>query len=380
MPVANNTTILVIANETELSQQNASCGPHVLHTAAERISFILLYCVNLMASFFGNILIIIIVYKHRDLRKTINYFIVNMAVSDLLFPLIVIPVNIVGLVTDSWQLGVSGKLGSSFCKLFYFSSALALHVSVQSLVWIGIDRFVAVVFPITLGLISPKIRTTAIICTWIFAVLFNSPSLIISDVVAYANKNTMCSYTGGESVYNSDVSTAFLFAQLFLLFIAPLVVLTVLYTAIAIALKRQNRALNDTTQNLQRHSEKKRRRATRMAATIVALFYICVIPLTLSYFSANWSLSCVSQKLLFSLAGFMFSSSSMVNPLICLSFVESYRRGLRNILCPCKKTADNMTAKREHVTLQGVKNLSGENCRRVLKDTENYKETLNTTM
>ena len=76
----------------------------------------------------------------------------------------------------------------------------------------------------------------------------------------------------------------------------------------------------------------------------------------------------------------MFSSSSMGNPLICLSFVESYRRGLRDILCPCEKTADNVTAKREHVTLQGVKNLSGENCRRVLKDTENYKETLNTTM
>ena len=244
----------------------------------------------------------------------------------------------------------------------------------------NLDRFVAVVFPMKLGLISPKIRATAIISTWIFAVFFNSPSLVISDVVVYANKNTLCSYTGGESVYNSDVSMAFLLAQLFLLFIAPLVVLTVLYTAIAIALKRQNRALNDTTQNLQRHSERKRRRAIRMAVIIVALFYICVIPLTLSYFSANWSLSCVSQKLLFSLAGFTFSSSSMINPIVCLSFVESYRRGLRNILCPCTKTADNMTAKRKHVTLQGVKILSGENCRRVLKVTENYKETLNNTM
>ena len=375
MPATNNATIPVIANETELSQPNASCGAHVLQTTAERISFIFLYCVNLMSSFFGNILIIIIVYKHRDLRKTVNYFIVNMAVSDLLFPLIVIPVNIVGLVTDSWQLGVSGNLGSSFCKLFYYSSAVTLHVSVQSLVWIAIDRFVAVVFPIKLGLISPKIRTTAIISTWIFALLFNSPSLIISNVVVDPNKNTLCSYTGGESVYNSDVSTAYLSAQLFLLFVAPLVVLTVLYTAIAIALKRQNRALSDTTQNLQRHSERKRRRAIRMAVTTVALFYICVIPLTLSYFSANWSLSCVSQKLLFSLASFTFSSSSMVNPMICLSFVENYRRGLRSILCPCTKTTGNMTAKREHVTLRGLKNLSRENCRLVLKNTENYRET-----
>jgi len=142
-----------------------------------------MYCFILMGGFFGNMIIIIIVYKHRNLRKTINYFIVNMAVSDLLFPLIVIPVNIATLVTDSWQWRVSGILGSWFCKLFYFSSSVTIHVSVQSLMWIAIDRFVAVVFPIKLGLISPKIRTTAIVSTWIFAGLFDSPSLIISDVV-----------------------------------------------------------------------------------------------------------------------------------------------------------------------------------------------------
>jgi len=153
-----------------------------------------------------------------------------------------------------------------------------------------------------------------------------------------------------------------------------------LYTAIAIALKRQNRALTDNAQNLQRHSEKKRRQAIRMAVIILALFYLCIIPSTLLYFAPYWNLSCASQRLFFSLASLAFSLSSMVNPIICLSFVESYRRGLRNVLCSCTTMPDNMTAKREHVTPQGVENLSGENSRRVLKDTENYKDTLNTAM
>ena len=359
---------------------STSCAPHVLNTTAERISFIFIYCFILLGSFFGNIFIVIIVYKHRDLRKTINYFIVNMAVSDLLFPLIVIPINIVGLVTDSWRWRLTGILGSGFCKFFYFSSAVVLHVSVQSLVWIAIDRFVAVVFPIKLGLISPKIRTTAIVSTWIFAGLFNSPSLIISDIFVHENKIAFCNFTGGDSVYNSEV-LAFLYSQLFLLFIAPLVLLTVLYTAIAIALKRQNRALSDTAQNLQRHSEKKRSQAVRLAVTIVASYYICVIPSTLSYFAAYWSLSCIAQKLFYILASVVFSSSSMINPIICLSFVESYRRGLRNILCPCTKTPDKRTAKREQGILEErVKNLSSESCRRVSKDTESYKETFDTAL
>jgi len=137
-----------------------------------------------------------------------------------------------------------------------------------------------------------------------------------------------------------------LFAQLFVFFIAPLVGITVLYTATAIALKRQNRTLTDNAQNLQRHSEKKQRQAIRLAVISVALFYICVIPSTLLYFVSFWGFSCVSQKLYFSLASFVFSFSSMVNPIICLSFVESYRRGLQNILCPCTKAPDNITAKR----------------------------------
>ena len=373
----NNTTIPATANETALGQSNLPCGLHVSQSTAERISFIFLYCINLMGSFFGNIFIVIIVYKHRDLRKTINYFIVNMAVSDLIFPLIGIPVNVIGLVAQSWHWRVSGRLGSSFCKLFHFSSAVTLHVSTQSLVWMAVDRFVAVVFPIKLGLISPKIRTTAIISTWIFAGLFNSPWLIIADVVVHDNKNVICRNTGDKT---DVVSEAISFTQFALVFIAPLVVITVLYTAIAIALKKQNRALTDNAQNLQRHSEKKRRQAIRMAVIIVALFYVCVIPSTLLYFAPYWNLSCASQRLFFSLASFAFSLSSMVNPIICLSFVESYRRGLRNILCPCTNIPDNMIAKREQVTPQEVENLSGQNCRRILKDTDNYKETLNTAM
>ena len=129
-----------------MGQPNLLCDLYVPHSTAERISFIFLYCVNLLGSFLGNIFILIIVYKHRDLRKTINYFIVNMAVSDLLFLPIVIPVNIVELATESWQWRVREILGSCFCYLFHFSGAMTLHVSTQSLVWIAIDRFVAVVF------------------------------------------------------------------------------------------------------------------------------------------------------------------------------------------------------------------------------------------
>ena len=53
---------------------------------------------------------------------------------------------------------------------------------------------------------------------------------------------------------------------------AFLIVITVLYSAIAISLKRQNRALADSAPSLQQHALKKRRQAFQIAVVIAESF------------------------------------------------------------------------------------------------------------
>ena len=77
---------------------------------------------------------------------------------------------------------------------------MSLLVSVQSLVWIAIDRFVAVVFPIKLGLISSKIRTIAIVSTWDLEGVFYFPSLVSSGLAQYGN-TTFCSLAKEQSIF-----------------------------------------------------------------------------------------------------------------------------------------------------------------------------------
>ncbi|XP_078353547.1 growth hormone secretagogue receptor type 1-like [Oculina patagonica] len=380
MSLTFNTTILRISIGTALGQQNLSClSPG---STAEMITKLCAYCVLLLGSFFGNTCIIIIVYKHRDLRKTVNYFIVNMAVSDLLFLLIVIPVQIVGLVTDSRHWSVRGILGSIFCKIFNFVNPACVLVSTQSLVWIAIDRFVAVVFPMKRGLISTKIRVMAILSTWIIAGALNFPKLIYFGLVQHGNK-TYCTNTG--SVFtNQEAISAYYWLQWTFFAIAPLLIITILYSAIAIVLKSQSKALADTAPNVQSHSLKKRRQAIQMAVVIVVLFYICVIPQVVWFRilpDLNWTPPCAFLRLFSFMVGFMLYLSSTVNPIICLSFVERYRRGLRNIFCrPCSRRREVKNAKREQITLKGIKNLAEENFRGTFKDTENEEETLNTAL
>ena len=366
-------TISTILNETTLEQHLLSCLSPPYSTATEKIAKVCAFCLILLGSIFGNTFIIIIVYKHRDLRKTINYFIVNMAVSDLFFPLIVIPVQITAYMTGSWHWNIHGILGTIFCKLFFFLSKVSLVVSSQSLVWIAIDRFVAVVFPMKLELISEKIRAIAIISTWMFATVLNFPSLLNWGLVKNGN-NTDCADTG--SVFtNQGASGALFWLHWSFSFSFPLLLSAALYTVIAISLNRQNKALVETATNVQRNSLKKRRRAIQMSVVIVVMFYICVIPTTLYNFVVySGTPSCAFLRLFVFLADFLLYTSSTVSPVICLSFVQSYRRGLRNILCPCDRMRNSKMAKLEQITSKRM------NDRQTSKDPENHKESLETVL
>ena len=346
MSLGKNTIITFFGNDTALGQQNMTCI--FVNSNAERIFKLCALCFILLGSFFGNIFIIIIVYKNRDLRKTINYFIVNMAISDLFFPLILLPVQITQLVTYSGHWRVSGLLGSIFCKLFIFTSSVSLLVSAQSLVWIAVDRFVAVVFPIKLGLISSRVRTTAVVSTWILAGVFYFPLLITWELVELGD-NALCSVVNKRSIFpDKEAEDAYYWLHVTIRFIAPLLLTTILYSAIAVALKRQSKALMNTSSNVpERRYLKKRRKATQMAVAILVLFYFCVFPYTVLHFSDRWK-HCAFLKLFQCLANLLFFTSSVVNPVICLSFVEAYRRGLKNILCPCCRIQNsNVMARRE---------------------------------
>ena len=87
MSVYSNTTRVL--NETTLSY--CSSPDNLL---AEKIGKTFAYCLILIVSLAGNSFIVILVYKTKTMRKSINFMIVNMAMSDLLFPIFVLPVII----------------------------------------------------------------------------------------------------------------------------------------------------------------------------------------------------------------------------------------------------------------------------------------------
>lgn len=175
----------------------------------------------------------------------------------------------------------------------------------------------------------------------------------------------MCSDVRGPVFPNQEAIAAHTGHHGTFVSIVPLFLITVLYSWIAVTLKRQNEALAESAPSLQRHLLKKRRKAIQMAVVIVVLFYICIIPQTLVYFASllRPSRACTFMKPSINfIAHFALRSSSVVNPTICLSFVGCYRRGLRNILCSSGRKCNNKATKCEQITLKRIKHIPDVNC------------------
>ena len=370
-------------NETTHDHQQMNCSYQELSASEDNFKLIT-YCFLLLGSLFGNIFIIIIVYKNQDLHKTVNYFIVNMAVSDLVFPLVWLPVEIVAKANNStwWRWYLSGTFGSITCKFIIFVSQVSFLVSSQSFVWIAIDRFFAVVFPVRLGFISKKIRMIAIASTWSLAAAFCFIYLISLDLRKEGNyacrKHTMF------VPINQKDFAIYLWFQTTLLYFVPLFISTLLYATITAALHKQSKSLANSGPRIQRNVFEKRKRAIRLSVVTMVTYFLSVSPAMLVrlHFSRVLPLSCTMIEVLRVTADVCHYASTVINPVICLSFVQSYRRGLRNILCCCLRKQRDETAQQGQIAQKEIITPSGEKYRnrRNCKVSANNEETLDTTL
>ena len=329
-------------------QQNPPCE-NLAATFPVKITLMVVLPLIFFFSFVGNNLLIITVYKHKELKKTVNYFIVNMAVSDFVFPLTTIPVPLAEMSSGSWQWPIGGTAGSILCKLRNFLRTVSLTVSIESLVLIALDRFVAVVWPMKIHLITSRFRSLAIASTWIVAVTANAVDLYYSELLM-GNGKIRCSNLDRTSLLFIAIS----YVRLVFFGIAPMVLITILY--FIFTLRKQDKMLQCTTVHRNGH---KKRQAIKMSLCIVGLFYMLYLPYVsaLVLWETSVSKTCL-YKHLFLVSTLVVHISSTTNPIVCFAFVESFRRGLREVfkLPQRKRLETNAVGKREkeEVTLKKI--------------------------
>ena len=301
-----------------------------LNFTARKIGGTVTYCLFIIVSLAANSLIVIIVYKTPNLSKPINYFIANMASSDLLFPVFMIPWNLSRLHTTSLLIG--GPLGQAFCKLFPFFGEVSLTVSIQNLILIAVDRFGAVVFPLRSPLIRSKLCPLFVLATWIVAAAVTSPYLFATEIVEFPRR-TACVVNWKKAFGESSSFFSYLLAMYILLTYIPVMLLVILYSIIVIKLKRQVHP-GEQSANTQQQRKRRNRNVLQMSIAIVTVIVFCWLPrsievLIAQHISTHFSCSFWIYDVV---TLYMVNAYCAINPIICFMFSSKYRKALKRLI------------------------------------------------
>ena len=74
---------------------------------------VLLYASMILVGGAGNLLVILVVVRNAAMRTARNVFIVNLAVSDLMLCLITMPLTLVEILYQTWQVSKTSVQGIS---------------------------------------------------------------------------------------------------------------------------------------------------------------------------------------------------------------------------------------------------------------------------
>ena len=263
------------------------------------------------------------------MRKPINFLVVNMAMSDLLFLITAALELLHGLQFDFFQ----RSPGRILCVLKHFLPGTSVIVSIQTVVLIAVERFEAVVFPLRSPIISAKLCRIFILGTWIVAIAVILPPSLTFQVDSEQMKCEIRRWNElfGESSSHSD----YLLAKVVVFFYLPLVIITVLYFVIFWKLKFTKKP-GEQSFHAEDERNKRNKKVLNLSIAIVIGFTLCWIPYGIGAVFIKFVVTLPCQFWPFwAFAHAMVASNSAVNPCICFIFSSKFRRGLKRILKSC---------------------------------------------
>lgn len=285
----------------------------------------------IIVSLIGNSMVVAVVFKNSRMRTTVNYYIVNMAIADLLITLYM--PRTISAVIFGYEWVIGGTAGLVLCKLSIFVNQIPMIASIFTVVAISFDRFNAVVFPLR-TFVSTRMCKVVIFCTWLIALAFRSPTVYAVHLVPGKNGKLYCNLAL-DVTFGPGAKKLYYNFNMIAIFTIPFLTTVILYTSIMVTLKRR-KAPGLTPENSSNNSEGFKRREVvkknvlRLVLIVVTAFILCwlLYYIRLILFAYGYDFSCNWLFVRLILAHF----NSALNPCLYAIFSENYRKGFKKIL------------------------------------------------
>ncbi|XP_068165708.1 cholecystokinin receptor-like [Antennarius striatus] len=369
-----------------ISCTNGSSVPKAASRVKEMDSFrIFLYILIFLLSFFGNLLIIVVLMLNKRMRTVTNCFLLSLAVSDLMMAVFCMPFTLIPNILEDFI------FGGAMCKAVSYFMGISVSISTFSLVAIAIERYSAICNPLKSRSWQTRSHAYRVIAaTWALALLIMVPYPIFSHLRSFPKSNGTVAHMCRLFWPSPQAEQTWYVLLLFILFFVPGVMMIVAYGLISRELYRGmqfevNQSKETTGQKngvgrpilgsnddddgcyiqtktspgvelptlsggaAQAKTERARsntseaklqakKRVIRMLMVIVALFFICWMPL----YSANtwkaFDLKSASRALTgapISFIHLLSYTSACVNPIIYCFMNTRFRKALISTFACC---------------------------------------------
>jgi hypothetical protein len=209
----------------------------------------------------GNVIIIIIIICNKDMRTIPNMYILNLAISDIIYLMAHFSEAYASRISDTWL------EGDFMCKFLPFCRRLSVGLSAYSVAVLSIKRYNVIVNPFQIRFFSqPAWRVTvATICgVWIVAALFAIPTVLSGYFCLEFMLPLYISYYRHVVIF-----------ELFASCIIPVLLIAFSYFMTAWYLLKRDRRISDKTQNPQVNTSKN---TARIVLGITVVFLISYVP------------------------------------------------------------------------------------------------------
>ncbi|KAL0269852.1 UNVERIFIED_CONTAM: hypothetical protein PYX00_007450 [Menopon gallinae] len=277
----------------------------------EAVATVLTLLCVIVVTIVGNVLVILSVFTYKPLRTVQNFFIVSLAVADLMVAVLVLPFNVAYSVLGRWVFGIG------VCKMWLTSDVLCCTASILNLCAIALDRYWAITDPINYALKRTLRRVLFMIfVVWVLSALISSPPLLgWNDWPEVFHERTPCKLTEeqGYVIYSSLGS-----------FFIPLLIMG--------TTKVQTFRVDQFIEEKQRISLSKERRAARTLGIIMGVFVVCWLPFFLMYVILPFCVLCCPTDKFKNFITWLGYINSAINPVIYTIFNMDFRKAFKKLL------------------------------------------------